>query len=55
MRIELTPRLARGIAWPAFRGTAYGPDALEQRLLPLARRWQRYRTLQEAPRVLTVA
>ncbi len=53
MRIELTPRIARGIAWPAFRGTAYGPDALEQRLLPLARRWQRYRTLQEAPRVLT--
>lgn len=53
MRAGLTMLRARGASWPAFRSTAYGPDAFEQGLVPLARRWQRYRTLQDAPRVLT--
>ena len=53
MQIELTHPFARGTSWPAFRATAYGSDAFQQRLVPLARRWQRYRTLQAAPRILT--
>lgn len=55
MRVELSPLIARGVSRPAFRATAYGSDAFEQRLIPLARRWQRHRTLQSAPRVLAVA
>ena len=53
MQIELTHPFARDTSWPAFRATAYGSDAFQQRLVPLARRWQRYRTLQAVPRVLT--
>jgi len=55
MRLELAPLNPRGGSWPAFRATAYGPDAFGQRLIPLARRWQRYRTLKSAPRVLTIS
>ena len=54
MRLELTHPMARRGSWPAFRTTAYGSDAFEQRLVPLARRWQRHRTLQVAPRALAV-
>lgn len=55
MRFELAPLIPRGGSWPAFRATAYGPDAFGQRLIPLARRWQRHRTLLSAPRVLTIS
>ena len=55
MRVEVSLLKARGVSRPAFRATAYGSDAFEQRLIPLARRWQRHRTLQSAPRVLAVA
>ena len=54
MRLELTHPIARRDSWPAFRAAAYGSDAFEQRLVPLARRWQRYQTLQAAPRALAV-
>ena len=55
MRLELAPLIPRDGSWPAFRATAYGPDAFGQRLIPLARRWQRHRTLLSAPRVLTIS
>lgn len=55
MQFELSPLIPRGGSWPAFRATAYGPDAFGQRLIPLARRWQRHRTLLSAPRVLTIS
>lgn len=54
MRFELAPLVPRGGSRPAFRATAYGSDAFGQRLIPLARRWQRHRTLLSAPRVLTI-
>ncbi len=54
MRVELAHPFARGNSWPTFRAVAYGSNAFEQRLVPLARRWQRYRTLQAAPRVLAM-
>ena len=52
MRVDLRHPFPRRDSWPAFRATAYGTDAFQQRLIPLARRWQRHRTLQAAPRVL---
>ena len=55
MRVDFTHAFARGGIRPAFRATAYGSDAFGQRLIPLARRWQRHRTLQSAPRVLTIS
>ena len=55
MRVELTPLIPRGGSWPAFRPTAYESDAFGQRLIPLARRWQRHRTLQSAPRMLAIS
>lgn len=53
MRIARPTLPIHGADWPAFRWAAYGAGALDQRLIPLARRWQRHRTLQDAPRVLT--
>lgn len=53
MRVALPPLVVPSGSWPAFRATSYGSDAFEQQLIPLARRWQRHRTLQAAPRVLT--
>ena len=55
MRAEIASLIPRGGSWPAFRPTAYESDALGQRLLPLARRWQRHRTLQSAPRMLAIS
>ncbi len=55
MRVELAPLIPRGVSWPAFRATAYESDAFGQRLIPLARRWQRHQTLRSAPRMLAIS
>ena len=41
-------------AHPMYRRSEYSVGPVEQRLLRLAKRWQRYRTFQEAPRAFFV-
>ena len=41
-------------AHPMYRRSEYSVGPVEQRLLRLARRWQHYRTFQDAPRVIFV-